>query len=178
MYSEENKKKIVLIGLDKAGKTSIVQSLQGIRSLTAFNSINPTKGLNSIKFQVMETKYLILDLGGQEAYRSSHLKKFDEYTLEANKVIFVIDIQDSKRYDLSVDYLKTITTLLKKNPKDIELSIFLHKNDPDFNAKEKELYEDLSLKLTERIKEIIPEEMNYSIFKTSIYTVFEKSKID
>ncbi|MBN1802519.1 MAG: 50S ribosome-binding GTPase [Candidatus Lokiarchaeota archaeon] len=175
---KQDKKKIILVGIDKAGKTSIVQSLQGIRNLTAFNSLVPTREFNSIKFQAMGLNYLILDLGGQESYRFRHLEKFEEHILEASKIIYVIDILDRNRYNLSLEYLEKIIDKLKNIPINVEISIFFHKYDPDLEPKIEELAQKSMKELIERIKVIIPNNFNYSIFKTSIYTIFEKSKID
>lgn len=176
--NKDEKKKIILVGIDKAGKTSIAQSLQGIRNLTAFNSLGPTRGLNSVKFQMMGTNYLILDLGGQESYRTRHLEKFEEHLLEVNKIIYVIDIQDPARHAISLEYLQMIIEKIKKYPEIPDISIFFHKYDPDLQADVEELIQKSIEMLIKKIKTIIPHIFNYSVFKTSIYTVFEKSKID
>ncbi|MFX1276203.1 MAG: ADP-ribosylation factor-like protein [Promethearchaeota archaeon] len=172
------KKKILIMGLDQAGKTCIVQSLQGIKNLTAFTSSKPTKVYNTISFHALGSEYVILDFGGQEAYRDDHLEKFDSYIRDTNKFIYVIDVQDEKRYKLAVSYLKKIINSLPvDNENVIEFSVFLHKFDPDLEQLSKNINKQTLKELLEKIKGLFPPNLSYSIHKTSIYTVFEKTSL-
>jgi len=78
-------KKILLIGLDNAGKTSIVKCLSGTKKLTSFSEINPTKGKEIITIKVSDTDFSIWDLGGQEVFRKDYLSNFDDYIFGCNK---------------------------------------------------------------------------------------------
>ena len=42
-------KKVVLMGLDDSGKSSIVLSLEGVKNLPAFTQINPTKNMGFLR---------------------------------------------------------------------------------------------------------------------------------
>jgi hypothetical protein len=89
----------------------------------------------------------------------------------------VIDIQDRERYEISLKYLTEIVRLLKKRNNDLDFSIFLHKFDPDMNSLKKGIKKEVIQKLIKQIEDLIPPDFPYQIFKTSIYTVFQKSII-
>ena len=181
--SKENsisQKKILFIGLDNGGKTSIIQSLKGKKNLPSFKSISPTKGRSIEDFRAFDSKFNIWDLGGQEAYREKYLKDFEENISRCNKVIYVIDVQDTKRYDLALDYFEKVINLIKNGDlKNIEISIFLHKSDPDLNENRPDITEEIIKDLKDKIKAIIDDKgLFYQIFKTSIYAIFEKIIVD
>jgi small GTP-binding protein len=177
--SIENKKpsKILIMGLDNSGKTSILISLRENTNLLSYFSLRPTKGLSVEEFENDQQGLVCWDLGGQAQYRKNYLKDFGRYAKETEKIIFVIDVQDTNRYGLSLEYLEELIDVLKNDEYFIEISLFLHKFDPNLVKKEdfKELYEKIKTELVDRIQAIIPNNFNYDIFKTTIYTVFEKS---
>jgi len=171
-----NLRKIMLLGLDNAGKTSIVLTLKGNKSLLSYMSLSPTRDHNITNIIVSDTKFNIWDFGGQETYRKEHLENMEDYIEGCNKIIYVIDIQDYERYDKSLTYLEDLLVLIDNSYDDIELSIFLHKYDPNIT----ELIPKISDRIDElliKVKEIIPSEIEIKIFKTTIYTTFEKTPI-
>lgn len=181
MNEKPNHRKILLIGLDNSGKTSIAQSLQGITNLPSFQNMKPTQGADIRNINALNSEFAIFDLGGQESFRSEYLENFDQYILGANKLIYVFDIQDSERYDLSLKYLKKILELIEKKVENnhLEISIFLHKFDPDLKDTRVDLTEDVINNLRIKIRERMEKsEFFYQIFKTSIYALFSKVIID
>ena len=170
----ETSKKIVLLGLDNSGKTSIVKCLKGVKNLASFNAPKPTRGHKINRFNMFGTNFSIWDFGGQDTYRDELFINFRSSIKETDKIIFVIDIQDQERYEISLEYLMKLVSLIKKNKILIELSIFLHKYDPDLESINKEINEETIEKLSEKINDKIPSDIPYKIFKTSIYTVFQK----
>jgi len=175
---EQNIKKLILVGLDNAGKTSILLSLRGIKNLREFATVTPTRGKDTVKFNAFDSGYTIIDLGGQEAYRNNHLENFKEYLIGTNKIIYVIDIQDKKRYEMTLKFLKSVITLLQEDQASINFSIFLHKFDPDLDLTSNEINEISINDLITKIKAAFPPNFIYTLHKTSIYTVFEKLKIE
>ena len=173
--SSQNPKKILMIGLDNSGKTSISKCLKGFKNLAVFNSIVPTREPDIESFEALNSKYVIWDLSGQETYRGEYLDKASKFFGDTSKIIYVIDIQDVKRYDLAIDYMIKVINSIDKQ-KDIDFSIFLHKYDSDLKF-DQELNEIIIDKLIKKIKEKIPPNFNYSLHKTSIYAIFEKSTI-
>ena len=170
-------KKVVLMGLDDSGKSSIVFSLEGVKNLQAFTNINPTRDFQIRKFSLMDTDFGIWDFGGQQQYRTEHLLTFKENLKETDKFIFVIDIQDVARYDLVLDYLRKVIQLLIEYDIKVEFSIFLHKNDPDLYITHPEITEDKIEEIIKKIDTIMREKLDYDLFKTTIYATFQKSKI-
>jgi hypothetical protein len=139
--------------------------------------LKPTKGVSIEKFTNNNQNLVCWDLGGQKQYREESLKNFEKYIKDTTKIIYIIDVQDIDRYDLSLDYLKNIIKFLITHSNKVELSIFLHKYDPNLGKLEKfkNINEIVDSKLVSKIKEIIPAECSYDIYKTTIYTVFEKT---
>ncbi|MFW9819824.1 MAG: hypothetical protein ACFFE5_09460, partial [Candidatus Thorarchaeota archaeon] len=92
-----------------------------------------------------------------------------------NKIIYVIDIQDTKRYDTALKYLKDVINSIEES-NNIDFSVFLHKFDPDivFNNDLNDLVID---EFILKIKEAFPPKFVYSINKTTIYAIFEKTTV-
>ena len=169
--TEENRVKILLVGLDNSGKTSIFNCLKGIKNISAFNSLRPTRGAIWNDFEALNTSYLIVDLGGQSAYRTEYFADFNKFLAGTSKIIYVIDVQDTGRYDEALEYMNRVINLID-NKRDIDFSIFLHKYDSDF-----QIDEIIVNKLIKKIRQIIRPNFLYSLHKTSIYAIFEKTTI-
>ncbi|MFX0000316.1 MAG: ADP-ribosylation factor-like protein [Candidatus Hodarchaeota archaeon] len=167
--------KIVLIGLHNSGKTSILNCLKGIKGISAFNHPMPTKGLDVQLFEALKSKYAIWDLGGQEAYLDDYFNDFDKFTKGTHKIIYVIDIQDTKHYNNALEYLKKVLDSIKEQ-NNIDFSVFLHKFDPDL-VFDSNLNEEVINAFILKIKETFPPNFTYSLNKTTIYAIFEKTKV-
>ncbi|NVM55230.1 MAG: GTP-binding protein [Candidatus Helarchaeota archaeon] len=170
-------KKLLLIGLDNAGKTSLLLSLQKNTNLLSYYSLKPTQGLNIVNFPDRDTLFNIWDFGGQEQFRKDYLQHLDEYLTEVDKLIFVIDVQDTERYEIALQYLVRIIESLKRIESNIDLSIFLHKFDPGLEKLPHFTDKNIALNIVNKIKKIVPPNFHYKMFKTSIYTVFQKSSM-
>ncbi|KAM4677298.1 ADP-ribosylation factor-like protein 3 [Discoglossus pictus] len=83
--------RIVLLGLDNAGKTTILTRL----ALEEISCITPTQGFNIKSVQAQGLKLTIWDIGGQRAIRS-HWKK---YLGSTDLLIYVVDSADRKRFE-------------------------------------------------------------------------------
>jgi GTPase SAR1 family protein len=173
--SIENSIRIILIGLDNGGKTSILTSLRGFKNLSAFTSLKPTRGEDWKHFEALNTKYIIYDLGGQKSFRDEYFSNFQRYLIGTKKIIYVIDVQDVNRYSEALAYLDRVIKSIDLEM-GIEFSIFLHKYDPDIEFNQ-DLNDNVIDDLIRGIKEKIPPEFEYSIYKTSIYALFEKTSI-
>lgn len=169
-----NAKKVLIMGLDNSGKTSIVLCLKGMKNLSSFSSLNPTRGFKINKFQALGSEYSIWDFGGQEQFREGYLNDFQNHIKKTNKFIYVLDVQDQERFDISLDYLDKIVILLRKHNVNVDFSVFLHKYDPDLELTNKDFSEKAVSELIRNIKEVIPNDFTYQIYKTSIFTVFQK----
>jgi small GTP-binding protein len=181
MNAKEKSKsyKVLIMGLGNSGKTSILISLSTDTNILSYCSLKPTKGVNFKQFDTSDLKMSVWDFGGQEQYRKKYLQNFDEYLDKADKIIYVIDVQDFKRYDLSLEFFKEIVGLIKNVKNNFQIDIFLHKYDPRIIEKEnfKELDKIIDSRLVDTLTKIIPEEFDYKIYKTSIYSTFEKNLV-
>jgi len=173
------KKKILIMGLSNAGKSSILLSLNGKKNLMEFFRLKPTKRIDRDQIIKGKKKYLIWDFGGQKRYRNEYIRNLKNndftYLYSVDKVIFVIDVQDEGNYDEALDYLKIIVQAIDKFNPDIKLSIFLHKFDPGLKEKEEFEEEVIKDRLIEKFEQIIPENIDFEVFRTSIFTIFQKS---
>ena len=167
--------KILVMGLDNSGKTSIVLNLIGKTNLLDYISLKPTLGADIIQHEINDSRYSIWDLGGQKVYREEYLDNFEEYLKETYKIVYVIDIQDKERYDLTLDYFKSIIERIERFGGNLDMTIFLHKHDPDLEDLKPDIDEKTIEQLIYRIKQIIPDDVYFEIFTSTIYTVFDKS---
>jgi len=170
-----NKKKILVLGLDNSGKTTIVLNLIGKKNLLNFLSLTPTIGADIKDYEVEGSNYSIWDMGGQHAYRKEYLEKFKNLSDGLKKVIYVIDMQDKERYNLSVEYFRDLVSNIKEYNLNVDFTIFLHKMDSNLDKLHPDITNDVIYKLAQEIKSLIPKNSYYEIFKSTIYTVFDKS---
>jgi GTPase SAR1 family protein len=177
--NKNNIKKMLIMGLDRGGKTSIVLCLKGIKNVASFSSINPTKGIRRETFRAYGSKFNVWDFGGQEQFRTDYIENFNKNIVGTDKIIFVVDIQDNKRYTLALEYLLNVIEKLQESKKayDIDFSIFLHKYDPDLGITNREFDEQKADAFIEEIKDKIPSNFKFTLAKTSIYTIFQKANI-
>jgi GTPase SAR1 family protein len=172
-------KKILMLGLDNAGKTSITLTFKKKKNLLSYLSLKPTRKINIDKFSTPEGDISIFDFGGQRKFRENYLNNFKRHLGGVEQVIYVIDVQAIDRYEESLEYFSKIVDYLKQESEAIGLSIFLHKYDPFLTRIEgfENIDSIIQEKLISKIREIIPSEMEYDIFKTCIFASFKKTSI-
>ena len=116
--------KIVILGLQNAGKTTILYRL----SIGQLVSTQPTIGSNVEEISINNVKFQAWDLGGQESMRSV----WDVYYINTDAIIYVIDSADVDNYEESkIEFLKIIKN---EDLKSAMVLIFANKQDLD-NAK-------------------------------------------
>ena len=93
-------KKIALLGLDNAGKSSIVISMQKRFNIPKeIQGLKPTLKVSRSSFQFMDHIIYVNDFGGQENYLDMYLKDKVRYLADIDLVFFVIDLQDSLKFN-------------------------------------------------------------------------------
>ena len=167
-------KKILLVGLDKSGKTSIILSLMGHRNLLSYFALEPTWGLEVKKILLANTNFNIWELGGQENVREENLQEFEQYAMETDKIFYVIDIQDEARYDLTLEYFQSILQKISEARINPEITIFLHKFDLELEKDPKYSMDQIKEKLISKIEALIDKKYPLKICKTTIFTTFQK----
>ena len=171
---EEKKtgQKIIVVGLDNAGKTAILTKFGGRLGIGDLASIKPTKGVARKHIKTCTIDLFIWDFGGQEALRKKYFKNPEKYFLQIDLLIYVIDVQNSERFEQSFDYFNDILNMLITLEENPYILIFVHKYDPDLRNDPTILLNVEFLK--DNLKELF-ESMNYDfdyeIYLTSIYSL-------
>ncbi|CAG8456011.1 3869_t:CDS:2 [Paraglomus occultum] len=111
--------KIILVGLDNAGKTTVLYKLL----LNEVVVTTPTIGSNVEEITYKNIRFLMWDLGGQDALRST----WKTYYVKTKAVIMVIDSTDKNRLHISRNELHTM--LEDENLKNAALLVFANKQD-------------------------------------------------
>lgn len=171
---DSNKKKILVLGLEKSGKTSIVLNFIGKINLSNYLSLNEIKSPHIIELKEDDFKFTIWDFQGNEVNRNDFLKNFNKYIIDTKEIFYVIDIQDLKSYELSLKFLQEIIEKLKKIKFRAEFTFFLHKYDHNLFKRNPDLNSESIDTLIGKIKQLIPPEDFHEIYKTTIYTVLDK----
>lgn len=156
--------KILMVGIAKAGKTSIQRQFFENIGLEEISKIKPTVNRLRLLYdgQFLEQPFNFWDLGGQAHYRKLHLRDRLLFT-NVRSVIYVIDLQDDSSDDVVFSYLQQILEGLNQENKPY-ISIFLHKYDPAMK-------QELMLKAfrwSRRLKTIL-NGFSYSFHLTSVF---------
>ena len=158
--------KIVFVGLDNAGKTSILRMLEGTYS--GMDQIKPTLGTERTDFEIMGFQIKNWDLGGQERYRKEHLQRYKDVLFATDFLIFVLDIQRETRFEEAVIYFEDILLALKRLKIKCPVLLCLHKADPDILEKE-DLQKNLDAATALFNDSAKIQDLKIKIFNTSIF---------
>ncbi|KAG1689489.1 hypothetical protein DVH05_002158 [Phytophthora capsici] len=90
-YFGNRESRIMIIGLDAAGKTTLLYKIKLGEVVTTI----PTIGFNVETFEYKSIKFTAWDIGGQEKIRSL----WKHYLFNNDAVIFVVDASDLERID-------------------------------------------------------------------------------
>lgn len=160
---ESRTKKILVMGIQNAGKTAIINAIRD-KCLQRTQNLLPTKGISRNLFCFNDYEYIIWDMGGAYSYRERYLKKSDLLFAEAKELIYVIDIQDPDYYDEILDFLSKIlhNRDFQRLGNTFKIKILFHKADPTTTISIRSVNG-----LLDRIKSLeIPYDCD--LFKTSI----------
>jgi len=173
LYLKKLKLKVVVAGLDFAGKTSLINRLINEYNYNDMANLEPTIGANVEEYQSDNLDLILWDLGGQKDHVDEYLASPEKFFIQVDIIIFVIDSQDDVRYLEAVKYLSDIIDtleFLKENPfivvllNKVDLDI---REDPDFQIK----LEYLADKISEIFK-TSENPWNFEIIHTSIYNYY------
>ena len=158
-------RKLLLIGLSKAGKTSIVKRFFEQETLENSMATKPTV-LSSVKrsfVSFLTGNVLIHDLGGQKEFRPHHLANPGTFK-SLLALLYVIDLQDKERFSTSLDFFKDVLERVRETRELGFVSVFLHKYDPKLRTQ-------LLEKLTEIIIQILDAASGFPLvfYPTSIF---------
>ncbi|EJW02964.1 small GTP-binding protein domain [Edhazardia aedis USNM 41457] len=90
LFPSSQEQEIAIVGLDNAGKTTILYRMKDNQSVTTI----PTIGFNVEKFKVGKISFNSWDIGGQDEIRAL----WASYIQLATGIVFVVDKQDKTRW--------------------------------------------------------------------------------
>lgn len=132
-FTRQPIKKVLVIGLDNAGKSSVINILQRELGLDTLLNMKPTMGILREQIELQSLKMTLWDLSGQKSYREQFTVEEKNLIFEeVDIILFVVDIQESSRFQEVFDYLDSIIQVLTKFTEQPAFVILLHKADPDF----------------------------------------------
>ncbi len=159
--------KIILTGLDKAGKSSF---LFGIRKkYSEIIKALPTKGVERSEENIFEEQNSLIslwDLGGQKKYLDRFLEQSKLYLYNVDLIFFFIDIQDIERIEEALNLFRRVSTILVELDEFPPIVICLNKFDPDLKGS-KEIFKNLEIIADEIEKR--SDRFLTKIFQTSIF---------
>jgi ADP-ribosylation factor protein 1 len=127
---------ILILGLDSAGKTAILYSLQ---LGEAISYTIPTVGFNVEEIEIEHLKIKMWDIGGQDKIRAL----WPHYYQQSHGMVFVVDSNDVDRFDQARDELHAIIS--HKDNVGKPLLVLANKQDLPHAANKEELAERLAL---------------------------------
>ncbi|MHA2007842.1 MAG: ADP-ribosylation factor-like protein [Promethearchaeota archaeon] len=165
---DHNAKKVIFVGLDNAGKTSIIFLL--LREISKFAVIKPTRNAERRTFEFLGMNISEWDLGGHERYRKLYLEKAQIIFRRTDIVIYIVDVQDHDRIVESYLYLSDIIKNLIEMKIEPPIHIFFHKDDPGLAEREKTKKNDTVTYLKSKIRDI-QKYKNFSFYETSVFEI-------
>jgi len=136
LKSESNRElRILLLGLDNAGKTTILRTLAS----EEISQITPTQGFNIKSVQSQGFKLNVWDIGGQRRIRPYWRNYFEN----TDVLIYVIDSTDRNRFDETGMELNEL--LEDEKLSGVPLLVFANKQDLFSAAKASEIADGLGL---------------------------------
>uniref|UniRef100_A0A0G4GH43 Uncharacterized protein n=1 Tax=Chromera velia CCMP2878 TaxID=1169474 RepID=A0A0G4GH43_9ALVE len=140
---EKDKVNVLIIGPDNAGKTTVLEQLKSVFGKPSLHpeKIVPTIGFNLAQLEVDSIEAVFWDVGGGETVRPI----WDNYFVDADGLVFVLDSADSSRLDEVRDLVRTHVF---ENPKLSECApilVFSNKQDLEGCLSEADLSRKLDL---------------------------------
>ncbi len=163
-------KKVVIAGLDNAGKTALLKSIGKEVGFTQLSTLKPTKGANRGEMFLSDQDILIIELGGQEEFRKFYIEQPDRFFLETDIIVFLIDMQDDVRYPDTLEYLQQILRTLDYLQESPDFIILFHKCDPDV-IKSPIFQEKLNYMETKIQESFKPYKLSFEIQTSSIFNI-------
>ena len=167
--------KVLVAGLDEAGKTATLSKFGGRLGISETIATHPTRGVVRMKFGTSNLNLFIWDLGGQEEYRERYLNNPEQYFIQLDLLLYVIDVQNPERFDESLEYLDRILDsiiMLEEKP---YILIFIHKFDPDIKGDPK-IRLNVEL-LKDNLNDLLKSkdyDFDIEIYLTSIYSMISR----
>ena len=148
--------KMIIAGLSNAGKTSIYKVFFDKMDPDSINT-KPTQ-IFSLETPVVDflgsAKIVCIDMGGQKHFLDQALQQPAEFYNGTVALVYIVDIQDTNTFSLSINYFRLLLTKIITSTKTkLPAFVFFHKMDPGTdenidNIRQKLVY-DLSQQFTD-----------------------------
>ncbi len=173
LYLKKPKLKVVIVGLDFAGKTSLINRLIYDTNYNDMANLEPTIGASVEEFQTDKLNLVTWDLGGQKSHIEEYLTEPEKFFIQVDVLIFIFDSQDDRRYDQACQYLTDLVEIIESLNESPYLLILLNKadtdliDDPDFQIKLEYLSDKITNIFINREKS-----WNFEIIPTSVFNFY------
>jgi small GTP-binding protein len=166
--------KLVIAGLDNAGKTSALIALRHKYNFhERVKNLKPTIKVDYSTFDLLNHYRInIWDMGGQEKFRKIYLNT-PIYFEETDYLYFLIDIQDEFKYEEAIKYLHDVLDIYRQLKYNHEVIICFNKYDPEF------INNSDFIERSNMIKNLIykhNDDMQFRFFNTSYYDISSISR--
>lgn len=108
---------LLFLGIDNAGKTTLVNKLKNNTNMIFL----PTKNATKTVVEIGNMKAQVMDLGGHEAVRFA----WKDYFFNVDGVVFIVDVEDEGRFKDVAEAWRSVLELEKKAP----ILVFMNKID-------------------------------------------------
>ena len=93
VFGSKKQARVLVVGLDNSGKTTIINHLKPKKAAGPNAEITPTVGFQVEEFKKNNINFTVYDMSGQSRYRSL----WEHYYTDVQAIIFVLDSTDRLR---------------------------------------------------------------------------------
>ena len=166
--------KLVIAGLDNAGKTSALIALrQKYNFYERVKNLKPTIKIDYSSFKFLNTFRINLwDMGGQKKFRKIYINN-PIYFEDTDYIYYLIDIQDEIKFEETVEYIHELLDIYRTLSYSNEVIVCFNKFDPRFRNSEE------FLDRANMIKNLIKSQntdIEFKFYNTSYYDISSISK--
>jgi len=171
---KSNEFKLVIAGLDNAGKTSALIALrQKYNFYERVKNLKPTIKIDYSSFKFLSKFRINLwDMGGQKKFRKIYVDN-PIYFEDTDYIYYLIDIQDEIKFEETVEYLHELLDIYRTLGYSNEVIICFNKFDPQFRNNEE--YIDRANMIEGLIKSQ-NKDIKFEFYNTSYYDISSISK--
>jgi len=123
MLSSTQKCQILIVGLDDAGKTTIMN--QVMPKARQYSEVVPTVGFKVERFKMNNIEFTMFDMSGAAQQR----ELWQEYYATCDAVIYVIDCKDKLRVCVAKNEMQTMLANAEMKDRRIPFLFFANKSD-------------------------------------------------
>lgn len=171
--------KIVLSGLDNAGKSSMLLVMKRLYQFEQeVKDLLPTQMIDYYTRAFLGFKLHFWDMGGQELYRQRYLER-QIYFEQIGLFIYLVDVTAPDRLNNSLDYFFKVLDIMKENgyTQERDIAICFTKMDFEKAFTEKPEFIATLAKARAKIMEKTKDGFKFDFYSTSIYNVYSIVKM-